>query len=99
MLTVHKQIDKRPTMKNQNSSATLGRPAIKLRGGGGLQLLCGRPTLALSSEKINRGGAGAGRWSGDWALGSPAELQLTIRDTDRLSGNKCSSYSKRYKSI
>ena len=64
---------------------------------GGLQLVCGRPTLALSSEKIN--GGGAGRWGGDWVLASPAELQLTIRDTDRLSENKCSLYSKRYKSI
>ena len=29
MLTYHKQIDKRTTMKNQNRSALLGRPAIK----------------------------------------------------------------------
>ena len=26
-----------------------GRPAMKLLGGGGLQLVCGRPILALSS--------------------------------------------------
>ena len=39
MLTYHKQIDKRTTMKNQNRSAALGRPAMKLLGGGGgLQL-------------------------------------------------------------
>ena len=35
MLTYHKQIDKRTTMKNQNRSAALGRPAMKLLGGGG----------------------------------------------------------------
>ena len=33
--------------KNQNRNAALGRPAIKLLGG--LQPVCGRPTLALSS--------------------------------------------------
>ena len=33
-LTYHKQIDKRTTMKNQNRSAALGRPAMKLLGGG-----------------------------------------------------------------
>ena len=33
MLTYHKQIDKRTTMKNQNRSAALGRPAMKLLGG------------------------------------------------------------------
>ena len=31
----HKQIDKRTTMTNQNRSAALGRPAMKLLGGGG----------------------------------------------------------------
>ena len=56
MLTYHKQINKRTTMKNQNRSAALGRPAMKLLGGGGggggLQLVCGRPTLALSSALV-----------------------------------------------
>ena len=33
MLTNHKQIDKRTTMKNQNRSAALGRSAMKLLGG------------------------------------------------------------------
>ena len=33
MLAYHKQIDKRTTMKNQNRSAALGRPAMKLLGG------------------------------------------------------------------
>ena len=36
-------------LKTQNSRAALGRAAIKLLGGGGLQLVCGRPTFALSS--------------------------------------------------
>ena len=54
MLAANKQIDKKTTMRNQNTcrSAALERSAIKLMGGGGgggLQLVCGRPTLALSS--------------------------------------------------
>ena len=32
MLAYHKQIDKRATMKNQNRSAAMGRPAMKLLG-------------------------------------------------------------------
>ena len=54
MLADHKQIDKRTTMNNQNRSAALGRPAMKILGGGGggLQLVCGRPTLALSSALV-----------------------------------------------
>ena len=57
MLTYHKQIYKRTTMKNQNRSAALGRPAMKFLGGGGgggggLQLVCGRPTLALSPALV-----------------------------------------------
>ena len=51
----HKPIDKRTTMKNQNRSATLGRPAMELLregGGGGLQLVCGRPTLSLRSVLV-----------------------------------------------
>ena len=35
MLAYHKQIDTRTTMKNQNRSAALGRPAKKSLGGGG----------------------------------------------------------------
>ena len=38
--------------KNQNRRAALERPAIKITGGGGLQLVCGRPTLALSSALV-----------------------------------------------
>ena len=52
MLTHHKLTDKRTAMKNQNRSDALGRPAMKLLGGGGLQLVCGRPTLALSSALV-----------------------------------------------
>ena len=47
MLVYHKQMDKRTTMKSQNRSAALGRPAMKLLGVGGI--VCGRPSLALSS--------------------------------------------------
>ena len=36
--------------KNQNRRAALGRPAIKITGG--LELVCGRPTLALSSALV-----------------------------------------------
>ena len=36
--------------KNRNRRAALGRPAIKITGG--LQLVCGRPTLALSSALV-----------------------------------------------
>ena len=50
VLADNKQIDKRTTMRNQNRSAALGRPAMKLLGG--LQLVFGRPTLALSSALV-----------------------------------------------
>ena len=44
---------------NQNRRAALGRTAIKLRGngvggGGGLGLVCGRPTLALGSALVHQ---------------------------------------------
>ena len=40
--------------KNRNRTTALGQPAMKLLegGGGGLKLLCGRPTLALSSALV-----------------------------------------------
>ena len=44
--------------KNQNRRAALGRPAIKITGG--LELVCGRPTLALSSA-LTTGRANASR--------------------------------------
>ena len=50
-LADNKQIDNR-TKRNQNRSAALGRPAMKLLEGWGLQLVCGRPTLALSSALV-----------------------------------------------
>ena len=37
--------------KNQNRRAALGRSAMKLLGEG-LQLVCGRPTLALGSALV-----------------------------------------------
>ena len=37
------------SLKSQNRRAALGRPAMKLLGGGLLQLVCCRPTLAPSS--------------------------------------------------
>ena len=52
MLADHKQIDKKITMKNQNRSASLGRPAMKSPAGRGVQLVCGRPALALSSVLV-----------------------------------------------
>ena len=38
--------------KNQNGRAALGRPAIKITGG--LELVCGRPTLALASVLVHQ---------------------------------------------
>ena len=45
--------------KNQNRRAALGRPAMKLlgvrgEGGGGVELFCGRPTLALVSALVHQ---------------------------------------------
>ena len=54
MLADHKQVDKRRTMRNHTRSAALGGPAKKLLGGGGLQLVCGGPTLALSSALVSQ---------------------------------------------
>ena len=54
MLADHKQIDKRTTTRNQNKSAALGRPAMKLQGGGGgLRLVSGRQTFSVSSALDN----------------------------------------------
>ena len=55
MLVYHKRTDKRTAMTNQNRRTALERPEMKLQGGGGggaLQLVCGRPTLALSSALV-----------------------------------------------
>ena len=56
MLTYHKQIDKRTTMKNQNRSAALGRPVTKLPfkwvvgwcDGAGYFSSAGRPTIWIT---------------------------------------------------
>ena len=48
-ITINNHAPHLKSPKNQNKRAALGRPAIKITGGGGLQLVCGRPTLALSS--------------------------------------------------
>ena len=40
--------------KNQNRRAALGWPAIKSLGWGGLELVCGRPTLALGSALVHQ---------------------------------------------
>ena len=52
-ITINNDTPHLKSPKNQNRRAALWRPAIKLRvGGGGLQVLCGRPTLALSSTLV-----------------------------------------------
>ena len=50
-ITINNNTPHQKSPKNQNRRAALGRPAIKLHGGRGgrVQLVCGRPTLALSS--------------------------------------------------
>ena len=44
-ITTNKNAPHLKSPKNQSKRAALGRPAIKITGG--LQLVCGRPTLAL----------------------------------------------------
>ena len=46
-ITINNNAPHLKSPKNQNRRAALGRPAIKITGG--LQLVCGRPTLALAS--------------------------------------------------
>ena len=46
-ITINNNAPHLKSPKNQNRRAALGRPAIKITGG--LQLVCGRPTLAHSS--------------------------------------------------
>ena len=57
--TTMQRANKRTTKRRQNRIAALGRPAMKSLGGGGggggglgLQLVCGQPTLALSSALV-----------------------------------------------
>ena len=49
-ITINNNAPHLKSPKNQNGRAALGRPAIKITGG--LQLVCGRPTLALSSALV-----------------------------------------------
>ena len=49
-LTINNNAPHLKSPKNQNRRAALGRPAIKITGG--LQLVCGRLTLALSSALV-----------------------------------------------
>ena len=51
MLADHKQIDKRTAMKNQNRSASLGWPAMKLLGGGGGGRGFNESTESISSRR------------------------------------------------
>ena len=49
-ITINNNAPHLKSPQNQNRRAALGRPAIKITGG--LQLVCGRPTLALSSALV-----------------------------------------------
>ena len=49
-ITINNNAPHLKSPKNQNRRRALGRPAIKITGG--LQLVCGRPTLALSSALV-----------------------------------------------
>ena len=49
-ITINNNAPHLKSPKNQNRRAALGRPAIKFTGG--LELVCGRPTLALSSALV-----------------------------------------------
>ena len=49
-ITINNNAPHLKSPKNQNKRVALGRPAIKITGG--LQLVCGRSTLALSSASL-----------------------------------------------
>ena len=49
-ITINNNAPHLKSPKNQNRRAALGRPAIKITGG--LQLVCGRPTLAQPSTPL-----------------------------------------------
>ena len=51
-ITINNNAPHLKSLKNQNRRAALGRPAIKITGG--LELVCGRPTLALSSALVHQ---------------------------------------------
>ena len=50
MLADNKQIDEGTTMRNLKKECHLGTASNEITGG--LQLVCGRPTLALSSALV-----------------------------------------------
>ena len=50
-ITINNNAPHLKSPKNQNRRAVLGQPAIKITGG--LQLVCDRPTLALSYNALN----------------------------------------------
>ena len=50
LITINNNAPHLKSPKKQNREAALGRPAIKITGG--LQLVCGRPTLALNCALI-----------------------------------------------
>ena len=50
IITINNGTSHLKSLKSQNRRAAPGRPAIKLLGG--LQLVCGRPTLALRSALV-----------------------------------------------
>ena len=51
-ITINNNAPHRKSPKNENRRAALGRPAIKITGG--LELVCGRPTLALNSALVHQ---------------------------------------------
>ena len=51
-ITINNNAPHLKSPKNQNRRAALGRPAIKITGG--LELVCGRPTLALASALVHQ---------------------------------------------
>ena len=51
-ITINNNAPHLKSAKNQNRRAALGRPAIKITGG--LELVCGRPTLALASVLVHQ---------------------------------------------
>ena len=51
-ITINNNAPHLKSPKNQNRRAALGQPPIKITGG--LQLVCGRPTLALASVLVHQ---------------------------------------------
>ena len=51
-ITINNNAPHRKSPKNHNRRAALGRPAIKITGE--LELVCGRPTLALASVLVHQ---------------------------------------------